>query len=49
MNEETNMMNANLKTQVIALLEEKETLVLNNASSLQINAIDSLLNALMAQ
>ena len=49
MNRETNMLNAELKTQVIALLDEKETLLLNNASSLEINAIDSLLNALLAQ
>ena len=36
-----------LKAQIIALLDEKEMLVLNNAPSLEIDAIDSLVNALM--
>mgnify|MGYP000243875550 CR=1 FL=1 len=35
------------KAQILELLTEKEKLIMNNAAALEINAIDSLLNALM--
>ena len=35
------------KAQILELLTEKEKLIMNNAPSLEIDAIDSLLNALM--
>lgn len=38
-----------LKTELLALLEEKEMLILDSAPSLEIDAIDSLIHALMEE
>ena len=46
MNRRTDMNDS--KAQILELLTEKEMLIMNNAPSLEINAIDALLNALMS-
>ena len=45
MNRRTDMNDS--KARILELLTKKEMLIMNNAPSLEINAIDSLLNALM--